>query len=70
MRQIVELRSKGGGRISIVLDNWGSGLDYALRRWVLIDGCWRCTDTGDLAEESRLAGLRMFGVPAPLPGLR
>jgi len=69
MRQIVELRLKEG-TISIVLDNWGSGLDYAMRRWVLIDGYWQCTDTGDFAEEARLAGLRVFSAPAPVPGLR
>jgi hypothetical protein len=70
MRQIVELRSKGGGWVSIVLDNWGSGLDYALRRWVLVDGYWQCVDTGDVADEARLSGFRIFSVPAPLPGLR
>ena len=70
MRQIVELRMKTGGRISIILENWGSGLDDALRRWVLMDGCWKCIDTGDLAEDSRLAGVKVFNPAPTLPGMR
>ncbi|MFZ1119223.1 MAG: hypothetical protein WAN81_03250 [Candidatus Binataceae bacterium] len=70
MRQIIELRTKDGGRVSIVLEHWGSGLDYALRRWVLIDGYWKCTDTGDIADECRLAGVKIFNPSHPLPGLR
>jgi hypothetical protein len=70
MRQILELRLKDGDRVSIVLDNWGSGLDFALRRWVLIDGRWECLDTGDIAEESHPAGLKVFSLPPPLPGIR
>jgi hypothetical protein len=70
MRWVVELRTNDGGRVSIVLEHWGSGLDYALRRWVLIDGCWECPDTGDVADESRLAGVRFFSPPPPLPGMR
>ncbi len=70
MRQIVELRMNDGSKISIVLENWGSGLDYALRRWVLVDGYWECLDTGDFADESRLAGFKFFDVPHRLPGMR
>ncbi len=70
MRQIVELRTKDGGKVSIVLDHWGSGLDDAMRRWVLVDGYWRCTDNGDLAEEARLSGLKVFNASPPLLGLR
>jgi hypothetical protein len=70
MRWVVELRTNDGGRVSIVLEHWGSGLDYALRRWVLVDGYWECPDTGDFADESRLAGVRFFNPAHPLPGMR
>jgi hypothetical protein len=70
MRQIVELRTNDGDRVSIVLEHWGSGLDYALRRWVLLDGYWECTDTGEFADESRLVGVKIFNAPHSLPGMR
>jgi hypothetical protein len=70
MRQVVELRINDGSKLSIILENWGSGLDYARRRWVLVDGYWECLDTGDFADESRLAGVTFFDVPSRLPGMR
>jgi Flp pilus assembly pilin Flp len=49
-------------------ENWGTGLDHALRRLVLVHGCWECMDTGELAEESRLRGVKVFSAPpAVLP---
>lgn len=70
MRQIVELRTRGGGKVTILLENWGSGLDDALRRWVMANDGWECTDTGDFAEEARLVGLKVFDAPRPVLGLR
>jgi hypothetical protein len=70
MRWVVELRTNDGGRVSIVLEHWGSGLDNALRRWVLIDGYWECPDTGDFADESHFAGVTFFNPAHPLPGMR
>jgi len=70
MRQIVELQTNTGCKVSIVLEHWGSGLDDLLRRWVLVDGYWKCTDTGVSAEESRLSGIQVFHTPHPLLGVR
>jgi len=60
MRQIVELQTKTGSRFSIALDNWGSGMDVLMRRWVLLDGYWECADSGDCAEESGRGGIQIF----------
>jgi len=60
MRQIVELQTKTGSRFSITLDNWGSGLDMLMRRWVLLDGYWKCADGGDCAEESGRSGVQIL----------
>ena len=38
MGQTVKLRTSEGGRVRIVLENWGSGLDHLRRRWVRTDG--------------------------------
>ena len=70
MRQIVELQTSVGCRVSIVLDHWGSGLDDLMRRWVLVDGCWKCTDGGDFAEECRSGGVKVFRTPHPVLGIR
>jgi hypothetical protein len=66
MKQIVILQTSDGFTVRITLENWGSGLDHVLRRWTLEDGCWRCMDTGELAEESTLAGLQIFGGKSPI----
>jgi hypothetical protein len=49
-----------------VLENWGSGLDDLLRRWTFEDSCWTCVDTGDVAQESGLAGLQVFSGRNPV----
>jgi hypothetical protein len=60
MRQIVELQTRTGSRFSITLDNWGSGLDMLMRRWVLLDGSWKCTDGEGCAEESGRSGVQIL----------
>jgi hypothetical protein len=61
MRQIVELRTKTGSKFSIALDNWGSGMDVLMRRWVLLDGgYWKCADSGECAEASGRGGIQIF----------
>lgn len=60
MRQIVELQTKTGSRFNIALDNWGSGMDVLMRRWILLDGYWKCADSGDFAEESGRGGIQIF----------
>jgi hypothetical protein len=52
MRRTLKLRTDEGKDFRIILDNWGSGLDQSMRRWILQDGLWQCTDSGALAEES------------------
>jgi hypothetical protein len=51
MRRTLKLRTDEGKDFRIILDNWGSGLDQSMRRWILQDGLWQCTDSGALAEE-------------------
>jgi transposase-like protein len=46
MGRIVRLRTSEGGRVRIVLENWGCGLDHLRRRWVRADGYWECMDPG------------------------
>jgi hypothetical protein len=67
MGQTVKLRTSEGRRVRIVLENWGSGLDYLRRRWVRTDGYWECMDTGMRAEESRSGGIKFFSDPNPAP---
>jgi hypothetical protein len=67
MGRIVRLRTSEGGRVRIVLENWGCGLDHLRRRWVRTDGYWECMDTGMRAEESRSGGPKVFGDPNPAP---
>ena len=52
MGQTVKLRTSEGGRVRIVLENWGSGLDHLRRRWVRTDGYWECMDTGMRAQRN------------------
>ena len=66
MKQIVRLRTTKGLEILVALDNWGSGLDDLMRRWTAEDGCWHCTDTGELAQESGLVGLQVFSGRNPV----
>jgi hypothetical protein len=67
MGRIVRLRTSEGGRVRIVLENWGCGLDHLRRRWVQADGYWECMDTGIRAEESRSGGTKVFGDPNLAP---
>jgi hypothetical protein len=68
MGRIVRLRTSEGGRVRIVLENWGCGLDHLRRRWVRADGYWECMDTGRRrAEESRSSGTKVFSDPNPAP---
>ncbi|HTQ23147.1 MAG TPA: hypothetical protein VMI09_00520 [Candidatus Binataceae bacterium] len=60
MRQIVELQTRTGSKFSIALDNWGSGLDVLMRRWILLDGHWKCADSQDWAEESGRSGVQIL----------
>jgi hypothetical protein len=52
MTQNIELKTSGGSRVLLVLENQCSGLDDLLRRWTFEEPYWRCVDTGELAEES------------------
>jgi Flp pilus assembly pilin Flp len=65
MRPVVKLRTSEGDSVRIVLENWGSGLDHLLRRWVLVDGYWECMDTGRLAQESCLREVKTYSAPDP-----
>ena len=60
MRRAVKLLTTEGNLVRILLDNWGSGLDHAMRRWILQEGLWQCMDSGDLAEE------RVFSLGRPV----
>jgi hypothetical protein len=62
MKRVKVLEITEGGRIEISLEHWGSGLDFILRRWVLVDGSWTCVDTGEIAREVG------SGWPAIAPG--
>jgi Flp pilus assembly pilin Flp len=50
-KRTVELETSGGNKVSIVLENWGSGLDQMLRRWTLEDSYWLCKDSAEIALE-------------------
>ena len=52
MKRTVKLRTNNGNEIQIILENWGSGLDRAMRRWTLQEGLWQCVDSGELAEQA------------------
>src|ERR1700682_2069445 len=65
MNRTVKLRTRQGNKVRIVLDNWASGLDHTFRRWTRGDDYWECMDTGELAEESGLSGLKIFVLGTP-----
>lgn len=60
MRRTLKLRTDDGYDVRIVLENWGSGLDHSMRRWILQDGLWECMDSGDFAQE------KVFGSRRPV----
>ena len=66
MKRTVRLRTSEGHKLRITLGHWGSGLDHTLRRWTLADGYWECMDTGELAEESGLSGLKILSAWNPV----
>ena len=66
MKKIVKLQTTKGLEILVTLENWGSGLDALMCRWTAEGGCWHCTDTGELAQESRLVGLQVFSGRNPV----
>ena len=51
-KRTVELQTSDGNIVSIVLENWGSGLDQILRRWTLQERYWQCMDSREIAQES------------------
>jgi hypothetical protein len=57
-KRAVELQTSEGNKVSIVLENWGSGLDQILRRWTLQESHWQCMDSREIAQESRQDGNR------------
>jgi hypothetical protein len=61
MRWMVKLRTSEGNKLRILLENWGSGLDHILRRWILRDGWWQCMDSREIAQESGFRRLKIFG---------
>ena len=65
MRRTAKLRTSEGNKVSIVLENWGSGMDRAMRRWTWGDGHWRCMDSGEIAQESRWRGSKGFAARNP-----
>ena len=66
MKRTLKIRTSKGDEVRIVLENWGSGLDHLLRRWTLGDGCWECTDSGEVAEEFGLSGMKINSARNPL----
>jgi hypothetical protein len=66
MQRTLKLETDQGDRIRIVLENWGSGLDEASRRWTMEGAFWVCVDSGQLAQKAGMAGLKFFGNGAPL----
>ena len=60
MQRTLKLQTDQGDRIRIVLENWGSGLDEAKRRWTMEGAFWLCVDSGQLAQNARTAGLKFF----------
>jgi hypothetical protein len=51
MKRTLKLRTADGYDIRITLENWGSALDRGMRRWILQEGSWQCTDSGDFVQE-------------------
>ena len=58
------------GRVSIVLEHWGSGSDYALRRLGAARRLLGVHRHGEFVDESRLVGVKIFNAPHSLPGMR
>ena len=42
------------------MDNWGSGMDVLMRRWILVDGHWKFADSKEWAEESGRSGIQIL----------
>ena len=66
MQRTLKLQTDQGDRIRIVLENWGSGLDDAKRRWTMEGAFWLCVDSGQLAQNAGMTGLKFFGTGTPL----
>ena len=64
MQRTLKLQTEQGDRIRIVLENWGSGLDEARRRWTMEGGSWLCVDSGQLAHTGT-TGLKFFETGTP-----
>lgn len=54
MRRLITLRTDGGKRFYVRLDNLGSGIDRLYRRWSREPDGWHCVDTGEIAQVSGL----------------
>jgi len=66
MQRTLKLQTEQGDPIRIVLENWGSGLDEARRRWTMEGAFWLCVDSGQLAQRAGMAGLKFFDAKTPL----
>ena len=66
MQRTLKLQTDQGDRIRIVLENWGSGLDDAKRRWTMEGAFWLCVDSGQLAQNAGMTGLKFFETETPL----
>jgi len=42
------------------MDNWASGIDVLMRRWILVDGHWKFADSKEWAEESGRSGIQIL----------
>lgn len=63
MPQSLKLRTDEGNEVRITLENWGSGLDGAKRRWTLEDaetGRWVCRESGESAQKASTLALWSF----------
>lgn len=67
MQRTLKLQTDQGDHIRIVLENWGSGLDEARRRWTMEGDFWLCVDSGQLAHQAGMPGPKFFKTGAPLP---
>jgi hypothetical protein len=55
MRKSITLRTGGGKRVHLRLDNWGVGTDKLFRRWTREPDGWHCVDTGEIAQRASLS---------------
>ena len=72
MKRTLILEGTDGGQFEISLENWGAGSDFLQRRWILLDRCWVCVDSGEMALEvgsgwprfleGRKSGPQIFGL--------